>query len=72
MGAGNRLGYLSEKHLVMYLSIALDVLEHCPNKGLQVTLCSHLESAELTDPEYRPLRQEASLCRLDSFSAEHS
>lgn len=32
--------------VVIYLSIALGILEHCPKKGLQVTLCSHLVSLQ--------------------------
>lgn len=52
---GNELWSTCQKSiLVMYLSIALDVLEHCPEKGLQVTLCSPLASLQGSQSSVQP------------------
>lgn len=73
MGTGDRLVYLSEKHCG---DLFIDSFGHIgtlsKERATSDPVFSSGISAGLTSSKYRPLRQEAWLCRFDSFSAEHS
>lgn len=73
VGTRDRLVYLSEKHCG---DLFIDILGHIgtlsKERATSDPVFSSGTSAGLTSSKCRPLRQEARLCRSDSFSAEHS
>lgn len=65
---GYKLVHLSESNLVIYLSIAVDILEHKERTTHDPVPSSGI-SAGLANSKHRTLYREARLCRLDSSRA---